>query len=212
MDNESWMRSRASFLSAGEMFADLVADAYRGPATGLGLPALGSWYVRDLVGHAHRAIITIEAYYRPQSASAVDLEAAADHYMAALDQSDPAAIAQRGVEAGAALGDDAPKTVRHDLARVNELLLTAAADARVETPVGVMRIADYLPTRTCELVIHQFDLTRALGRPLDLPESTWIEALQLLVTLDVRRGRSQALAAMLTGRSPLGDDLNALAQ
>src|SRR5438874_3547692 len=69
-------------------------------------PGLDRWSVRDLAGHTGRALMTVETYLG-QPASAVEVETPGDYFVAALaGTGGPDQIAQRGREAGAALGPD----------------------------------------------------------------------------------------------------------
>ena len=110
-------------------------------------PGLGEWSVRDLVGHTSRALLTVETYIgRP--APTVELMTPADYFVAvAASLANPAQVAQRGRDPGAALGQDPIKAVREIAARVLALVATADDAQTLSTPVGGMRLADYLPTR-----------------------------------------------------------------
>src|SRR5262249_49165549 len=74
-----------------------------------------------------------------------------------------AAIAERGREAGAALGDDPRRSVAQLAGRVTDLVDATPDDAPVAIRGGRMTLANYLPTRTFELAVHGLDLARALG-------------------------------------------------
>jgi len=66
---------------------------------------LGEWDIRALVGHASRYFLTVETYLaRP--AAAVDVASAADYFRATRLATAGAAVAERGRDAGTALGDD----------------------------------------------------------------------------------------------------------
>ncbi|MDP9073569.1 MAG: maleylpyruvate isomerase N-terminal domain-containing protein, partial [Actinomycetota bacterium] len=69
---------------------------------------LGEWTVRDLVGHASRSLSTIEQYLANPPDPDQDLIDDPLPYLLALAAGvvDPAAVAQRGRDAGAALGED----------------------------------------------------------------------------------------------------------
>ena len=62
------------------------------------------------------------------------------------------------------------------------------------TIAGGMRLGDYLPTRTFELVVHTADLATALDVPPDVPATAAAQALHVVAELAVadglRRGRS----------------------
>ena len=74
--------------------------------------ALGEWTVRDLVGHANRAVLTVETYLG-QPAETVEVARPVDYFLRAQAAlADPAAVAARGREAGQALGPD-PAAIVH---------------------------------------------------------------------------------------------------
>ena len=117
-------------------------------------PGLGEWSIRDLVGHTSRSLLTVEAYLEKGGAS-VDLHDPVAYFRAILgDLADDAAVAERGRQAGAALGEDPADAVRVIASRVVPVVERAADDAVVGTPWGGMRLIDYLPTRVFELSIH----------------------------------------------------------
>jgi hypothetical protein len=73
----------------------------------------------------------------------------------------------------------------------------------VTTIAGGMRLGEYLPTRTFELVVHTADLAAALDLPLDVPAAAATEALQIVVDLAVADGRAGPLLLAATGRTGL---------
>ena len=98
------------FTASARWLAELTALI---GADDLDRPGLGSWSVRSLVGHAARALVTVEDYLaRP--AERIDTPTALD-YLVLAAKADPAAIAARGVSAGDALGE-APASQVADLA------------------------------------------------------------------------------------------------
>ncbi|UJP40658.1 hypothetical protein [Cellulomonas palmilytica] len=66
-------------------------------------PGLGEWDVRALVGHTSRALLTVEAYLA-NPAPAVEVATTADYYAATRAATTGPQVAQRGRDAGAALG------------------------------------------------------------------------------------------------------------
>jgi uncharacterized protein (TIGR03083 family) len=172
--------------------------------------ALGEWTVRDLIGHTSRAMLTVEAYLtRP--ASSVAVTSPVEYFRLVGSYGDPTAVAQRGREAGAALGQDLPGAVADICERVLTEVSTASGDSLMTTPVGGMRLADYIPTRTFELTVHTCDLLAALGLPLDVPEAAAAETFTVLGGL---ASRSADLAGPLllaaTGRRPLPEGFSVL--
>ncbi len=166
-------------------------------------PGLGEWSVRDLVGHTSRALLTVETYLgRP--APTVELTTPADYFLAvAASLTDPAQVAQRGRNAGAALGQDPIKAVGEIATRVRALVATADDAQTLSTPIGGMRLADYLPTRIFELVVHTLDLATAIGAPVELPTEAARVSFQLAGDLALRTGKGATVLRALTGRGPL---------
>jgi len=195
------MDARQGFAAAARAFADLVT---RLPATAYDGPGLGDWDLRSLVGHTARALVTVRTYL-DQPADEAALDSAAEYLTRATGTAtDPAAVLARGLAAGAALGDDPAAFVR-DL--VDEVLAKVAefGDGYLLTTVaGPMRLVDYLPTRTFELVVHGLDIGRAAGVEVTYPEPVVAQAVALAGQVAVRTGRGPDLLLALTGRQPLG--------
>lgn len=124
--------------------AALARNDYRGAVHGfVGLvssvresdwstPALGVWTVQDLVGHTTRAVLTVEAYTDPtRSTEDPALPDSVTYYRAAAAAlADPAAVAQRGREAGESLGADPAAAVAAIAGRVLALVKTARPTTR----------------------------------------------------------------------------------
>lgn len=189
-----------TYAAAAWAFTELLdrvpADAYDGPG-------LGDWDLRSLVGHASRALVTVQTYLdRPADVATV--ASAADYYAVALTTStDPAAVLERGRVAGAALGDDPAAHVRTLAGAVLTRVATFDADYVLETVAGPMRLADYLPTRTFELVVHGLDVARATGLGSTYPPEVLEEATSLAAAIAVHSGRGEQLLLALTGRTHL---------
>jgi uncharacterized protein (TIGR03083 family) len=194
----SWDASRQAFADAARWFvgvAALVGDRWEAPG-------LGEWDVRALVGHTSRSLLTVESYLaRP--AAAVDVGSAPAYYRATRAIAAGPDVAQRGRDAGAALGDDPAGAVADIAARVVPLVSGADGGALLTTIAGGMRLADYLPTRTFELVVHTADLAAALPVAADVPPSAARQALDLVAALAVDDGLAAPLLLAATGRSPL---------
>jgi uncharacterized protein (TIGR03083 family) len=194
---------RACFELAAGAFAGLVG-AVR--FDDWDRPALGQWSVRDLVGHTSRALSTIEAYLgQPVGPGAPVIGDAAGYWRAArAGLADPAAVARRGQEAGAALGPDPAATVGSLAARVTAVVAGTVDDAVLATPVGPVTLAAYLPTRTFELTVHSLDLARATGS--DVPAALAGPIADCLAMAAQMAGAGPDPAAVLsalTGRGPL---------
>lgn len=165
-------------------------------------PGLGEWDVRALVGHTSRSLLTVEAYLATPAAS-VQIETTAEYYRATRGIQAGPDVAQRGRDAGAALGEDPVSTVRTIRDRVVPLVEAQQGNELVTTIVGGMRLAEYLPTRTFELVVHTADLARALSLELDVPPDAALPALGLIAELAVGDDRAGTLLLALTGRFDL---------
>ncbi len=192
---------REAYEHAARMFVDTVGQVGDDQWDGI---ALGEWTVRDLVGHANRALLTVETYLG-QPAAAVEVERPADYFIrASAALADPAAVAARGREAGQALGDDPAAAVRETAARVLAGVGAAADDACLTTPVGGMRLIDYLPTRVLELTVHTLDLAAAISVGVTLPQGAAAVTLGLVAELAASRpDRVAPLLLAATGRQAL---------
>jgi uncharacterized protein (TIGR03083 family) len=165
-------------------------------------PGLGEWDVRALVGHTSRSLLTVEEYLaRP--AATVEVASTADYYRAIRGMTSGPAVAQRGRDAGAALGEDPAAGVAAIAARVLPVVAACTGDELPTTLAGGMRLADYLPTRTFELVVHTCDLATALGLRLDVPPAAAAQALGVVADLAVGDGAAGTLLLALTGRTGL---------
>jgi uncharacterized protein (TIGR03083 family) len=187
-----------SFCHAAQAFAELVRsipdDRWNGPG-------LGEWDLRALVGHTSRSLITVETYLG-HPAETEDVPTPEAYYLA-IANVDPAAVAERGRAAGAALGADPVGFVDALVARV-----LPAADRPdnplITTVAGGMRLANYLPTRTLELVVHSLDIAAAIGRSgPEFGEQVLTEVIGLAASAAVLQGRGSELLLALTGRSQL---------
>ncbi|GAA4776867.1 maleylpyruvate isomerase N-terminal domain-containing protein [Actinomycetospora chlora] len=197
-----------AYADAAETVAGLVG---RIPDDAWERPGLGEWDVRALVGHTSRAFVTVLTYLeRPAEREDVDSPEA---YYALLPASsgggvDQAAVAQRGRDAGAALGDD-PAATFADLAhRAVAAARAADPDSVITTIAGGMRVASYLPTRTVELVVHGHDVAAATGLDVAFPEAVTADVAALLARVAVRQGQGSLLLPALTGRAPLPPDFS----
>jgi Mycothiol maleylpyruvate isomerase N-terminal domain len=173
---------RQDFRDAASAFLALVCQV---PDDVWDRPALGVWTVRELVGHTARALSTVEDYLTHPAGAApttVSLGAAADTEGASLIDavtyfrlgtqaglSNSDAVAERGRAAGRALGDRPVRAVEETLERVLRLVDATADDVALTSRLAAMRLVDYLPTRTFELVVHGLDLQTALGLPPSAP-------------------------------------------
>lgn len=162
--------------------------------------------MRDLIGHTSRAVTTVESYLIAES-PAVEVPTTVAYYQRALE-ADPEQIAERGRQAGLALGDAPAQTVARDVERVTQLVDAAADDARLTTAVGVMLLSEYLPSRTFELTVHTCDLFRALNLIENVPPSAAAAAARLGADLPVEQGLAAPLLMGITGRTALPADFS----
>lgn len=200
------------FRLASKAFVDLVGQV---PAGGWEMAALGVWSVRDLVGHTSRALLSLEELLAAPEPAAAVLSSPAAYFALAAPSSPGAAdlhqaIAERGRAAGAALGDS-PSTALA-VVRARALMALAGVDRGrlVTTMLGSMRLSDYLPTRTFELVVHTLDLARALETEVDMPPGPLSSAAHLATELAILSGSGAAVLAALAGRLPLPAGLSVL--
>lgn len=187
---------RAAFRSAATWFREVVHQV----GDRWDLPGLGEWTVRDLVGHTSRALSTVASYLDAEPGPVV-VESTTAYYLAVGQSS--AAVAERGREAGRALGDDPAAAIGDLSQRVLAKVDSAPDDAFVGTAAGGMRLIDYLPTRTFELVVHTADLASALDLEPAPPSVAAASALSLAGELSLERGSAVEVLLALTGRRPL---------
>ncbi|WP_440713500.1 maleylpyruvate isomerase N-terminal domain-containing protein [Gordonia sp. FQ] len=178
-------------------------------------PGLGDWTVRSLLGHTCRAFLTIESYLAAAEGVSIDPESVLDgpiaYFRAAFASvGDPAAVAARGVAAGLDLGDDPVGAALTIADRVGDLVPVLPDDAPLLSPVGPMRLIDYLPTRAFELTVHSLDLTSALGLEPgpDLLRAA-PRAIELAAAL-AEPGRAVTVLRAMTGRDGLAPGFTVL--
>ena len=197
---------RAAFLSAAASFVDQVTAISGRDLTG---PGLGDWDLRALIGHTSRSPVTVESYLaRP--ADEVEVPTAAAYY-AAIAQAGGAntpEIAERGREAGRALGDDPAGAVRDLRNRVDTMLPAYADDYLLVTIAGGMRLDEYLRTRIFELVVHGLDIAETTGVEPDFEDAPLADATRLAAEVVAHSGRAPDLLRALTGRRSFPDDLS----
>ncbi len=203
--SESWDAARRAFADAGHWFVRTVGVVGERWDT----PALGEWDVRALVGHTSRAFLTVETYLdRP--ATTAELGSPADYFRGARGIASGPDVAARGRGAGEALGDNPAEAVAVIAERVVRLVDGAAENQLITTIIGGMRLGDYLPTRTFELVVHTADLAAALDEDLDVPPTAASQALRIVSELAVGDGRAGSLLLAATGRTGLPEGYSVL--
>lgn len=192
---------RRDYASAGEA---LVTAAAAVPVDAWEQPGLGDWTVRDLVGHAGRSFVTVSEYLVGGVGHAVELEHPFDYArVVPLVTGDLAAVTERGRAAGRALGENPVAALARLRARAVEDVAAHPDDAPCSTMAGVMRLADYLPSRIFELIVHTDDLRRAIGLPGEAPVGARVVALAFAAGLAGENERYAVALRALTGREPL---------
>ena len=189
----------ATYLEAAGSYVDLVGSL---PASLAG-EGLGGWDLRALVGHTSRALVTVSEYIR-RPAPAIEVDSAVDYVVGLAAVSSDPAVERRGIEAGERLGDDPAGAVRLLLDTVVADLARADPDLVVTTYAGGMRLRDYLPTRTFELVVHCLDIATAVPARWTPPNAALAEAVALATEVALRRGEGTLLLRLITGREPGG--------
>lgn len=164
---------------------------------------LGVWDVRGLVGHASRAILTVENYLEADEPGTVSIADAVSYYTELAGQFTDDGIAERGVEAGAWLGDHPVAVLREALERT-EALIAEQPPLRIIS-IGGMGIPfqQYLRTRVLELVVHTLDICEATGISHKLPETAISDTAALASRIAVARGHGREVLFALTGRGEL---------
>jgi uncharacterized protein (TIGR03083 family) len=194
---------RTHYRQAAAGFVDLVAGL---AGDDWSAPALGEWTVRDLCGHTSRALLTVESYLDPAvTAEHPTVVDAVGYYRAAsATLADPAAVAERGRQAGAALGERPAEAVAAAAERVLAVVDRSPDDALVTSPAGTMTLVGYLPTRTFELVVHSLDIAIATGADTPAGLTGPLAAcVQLAAVLAAERGSGVDVLLALTGRRAL---------
>jgi hypothetical protein len=198
---EAWAEPnvRETFAEAARAFVNLVR---RIPADSWDGPGFGEWDLRSLVGHTSRSLVTVETYLgRPAEIEDVPNPAA---YYVAVAETDHAAVAVRGVEAGQALGGDPAQFIDALASRVLAQL-DMTGDPLILTAAGGMRLEKYLSTRTFELVVHSLDIAAVVPR-IESPEFSdqlLSEVARVAATAAVLLGRGVELLRAITGRATL---------
>ena len=194
---------RQAFSEATAGFVDAVLSV---PEDAWAAPGLGVWTVRDLVGHTSRALVTVEQYLDTMPAE-VTIRTPLDYYTAGLQAATPAlhdGVAERGRQAGAALGDDPVAAIRAIAQRVVDRVANEPDDAVCTSRFGGMLLIDYLPTRIVELTVHTLDLTDALDRPPTVRP----DAVALTTAIMAQIADPLVLIRSLGGRAALPDGFN----
>lgn len=193
----------ATYGAAATSFAALVHEI---PADAWGLPGLGEWDVRALVGHTSRSLTTVRSYLQT-TADSEDVTTPQEYYVRVTPSAlgiDPADVAERGRQAGRDLGDHPAAAVDALVSEVLDELTTVDGDPLIKVIGGLgIRLHTYLPTRVFELAVHGMDIARALDIPLQLSDAVLAEALDIATRTAIVTGRGESVLLALTGRSVL---------
>lgn len=207
------MDFRRTYRSAAIAYAGLVAAV---PPDRLDEPALGEWTLRELLGHtvssalrqvpavlATRApvieVATPEGYFAYARSAPAELVAAAH----TASTEDARANAKE-------LGDSPAAEVSTLIGRATEALSQVNDDDVITSAAGGMRVRDWIPTRTFELVVHGLDAATAIGVDYDLPIETLAESLALASRTALGVGSGIPLLRALTGRESLPPDFSVI--
>jgi uncharacterized protein (TIGR03083 family) len=125
---------------------------------------LGDWSVRDLAAHVTMAVETVSRNLgRPEPA--VKELALLDWPFATAARAEDIADGTRELAVG---NPDLDALYARTEERITDALATASDGRLLAARTGAMTLADYLVTRTVELVVHTDDLNRAVPG-LDIP-------------------------------------------
>jgi uncharacterized protein (TIGR03083 family) len=192
------------YVDTATTFAHLVERI--GPSAWDG-PGLGAWDLRALVGHASRSLSTVLTYL-DQPADTENIDSPSRYYAFARRYATGEgreAIVERGRRAGRELGEQPAQAVHDLVAHVTAKVSQADPDALITTIGGGMRVADYLPTRTFELVVHSLDIAAATGLEVSFSPSVLAHATELAASISVEFDQAVPVLRALTGRAPLPD-------
>lgn len=190
-----------TFADAARSFTQLVATV---PPSDWDGPGLGDWDLRSLVGHASRSVITVITYLgRPASTEVLPDAASYVAWVRGIVGADAAAVTERGRQAGLALGADPAAAIEELVEQAVGLTRAAEDDPLIETIGGGMRLSQYLPTRTFELVVHSQDIADAIRADFRPPPAALADSLHLAAEVALHLGEGSSVLAALTGRRSL---------
>jgi hypothetical protein len=205
------MDFRWAYKSAVATFVDLV---YRVPEERWDAAGLGEWSLRELTGHVVGSALRQVPEVLGGPAATVDVASPEGYWAFAR-----AAPAEVVAAVRAAATEDARKTAAElgeqpaagvaEHARAATQALSAAGDADVVvTAVGGMRVREWIPTRTFELVVHGLDVAAAAGAEVEFAEEV-LAAVTLQAARVAATGKEKTLVLRaLTGRATLPPDFS----
>jgi mycothiol maleylpyruvate isomerase-like protein len=196
----------SGYLMAAAAFVEVLSQI---PVGAWSRPGLGVWTIRDLAGHAVGSglVSVLDVLARPagerQLAGPEDYYALARRVDPQILEAAVAASIEGARRDGAGLGDEPVVVARELVVAVAAALDKVAGDDLVLTAAGGMRVADWLPTRTFELVVHGLDLATAAAVPANMPVELVADAAALAARIGAAVGDGITVLRALTGRTAL---------
>jgi uncharacterized protein (TIGR03083 family) len=170
-------------------------------------PGLGEWSVLEVAAHASRAYLTIERYLQP--GGQIDCSSGAEYFRRAMQASDAnEAIAARGRDEVAELGEDPISAVRDRAASAIAAVESASPGAVCVTAVGTLALGDYLGTRVVELTVHTLDVAAAVEQTVVEPPEAAARVSLIVLSAMAAQPSSSVLLRALTGRATLPRGFN----
>lgn len=168
-------------------------------------PAVGDWNLLDLTNHMMRALSAPARHASEAPPTGATISSAAGYYAIYLAERAEDPELDLRVTRRAADHELVASTVVAAFDRAVAAAI-AAVDAMegerlATTPFGAMRMRDYLPTRTLELVVHGLDFAHAVDYRWDVPETALAQATALVADLARIIGKGEMLLMAATGRS-----------
>lgn len=200
------MGFRQTYRSAVVCFCEVVAGL---PADRWDGPGLGEWSLRELAGHTVSSALRQVPAVLATSGATLSVDSPEGFWIfahAVPPKLYAAAVAASSTDAratGMSLGDDPAAVIRDLAGRATQALAEVGDDDIVTTPVGGMRVRDWLPTRTFELVVHGMDLAAAAGVPIEFAPEVVAETAAMAARVAVGIGDGPLLVRALTGRAAL---------
>lgn len=193
------MDPRLNFLDTTDAVTELISRVRPEQLDG---PGLGTWDLRSLIGHTSRAMSTVVTYLNQPMGKVTCPDAVAYYVWVAEAPTADREIAERGVQAGTALGDDILAGFAAQGRAVRRALdaLPPGANPVIRTLAGGMRLSEYLPTRTFELIVHGFDIARAADIEFTPHPGVVADTAALAARVGCALGHADVLVPALTGR------------
>jgi uncharacterized protein (TIGR03083 family) len=207
------MDYRRTYRAAAVSFADLVS---RLPADRWDSPGLGDWTLRELVGHTVSSALRQVPPALAAPAETATLASPSDYWAfarsapAEMHAAATAASSADALETGKWLGDDPAARVSELAGQATAALAAARDDDVVGTPAGGMRVRDWVPTRTFELVVHGLDIAAAGGVSFELALDAVTEAVTQAAQVAAAVGDGPMVLRALTGRTRLPEHFSVL--